>query len=884
MDERIQDPSQQPVANPFAYQTGPEWYSSTHNGQAPPTTYPFYGLRNLFGLASPEETAFRDGYQSMLQQWNYSNQNRMAHQGALDAELEKNRRQAPTWNQLTEDQLKATLPTAPLVQVQGPGAPVRPVQPQEPMYGLKPPAPYEAPGEGLAFRPMAPSNQGATEGPQLTSRHGVTTQNLDQKVSPYAQVLLKEESVRNIYQQKQEQLSADAASLLFRAAGHNISPQQLPAFMTGAEHHAMLTAMGQMAGPEDIRQSYLQAGVKMPVGADARPINAATLRNNIDVLSKANMPHSVDLETRLATTMAPDIKSFEQTEGRLVTPKDLERWAADGSFPEAKIGQTFRVALDAEIWRREQLKTKLYAENRVNADLNAPEEIGKRQNAVLKSDLSQGKITHAPVGISKRDLRTQGYVEMTDKQLEEWKELNKTNAAAMIMFEYADQLAKATTPLEALGERFTLYGGALAKSNTIAAAYLDAKEAWSSSMARAYGGEVGVMTNPDIKRWEITMYRFGDTVEIKEAKKALFHSIYKIARDAQVAMLAGDISPEEARAKVDLAMKEIRPQVDAVGKASEEAEKQAKSPGGKDAAKAQTLYSELEKQGVLAPPAPTQQPLTLPGQPMDETTPFNPGARPAPIDPSQVQRPTGVPQPTAQLQPPPQATQLQAPPGQMPAAPPPPVAAPVPPPMATGPGYGVPQPQVSPSRPSDIQQNPVRQDYLQPPVAPPGPPAMPSGAGYGVPQPNVSPSRPNAVMQSPTRPDYLQPLGPETSPAPPQTSQLAPPTTAREADAGTLPPIASLARQTRLGQDFRDRVEPIDFAMLKDSYDIYRHNHNLQDLKADVHKVLGAYYEGPDLADAERSLLNTMLSMKDFPMNPPPSSRKGKGRRKKVAQ
>ena len=93
----------------------------------------------------------------------------------------------------------------------------------------------------------------------------------------------------------------------------------------------------------------------------------------------------------------------------------------------------------------------------------------------------------------------------------------------------ANALITATTPLEALKQRIQLTAGALTKSNPVAAAYEDSKEAFLDQVARTLGGARGVLTDKDIERLGRIFVTFGDTVATKDLKQQKLREILKAA-------------------------------------------------------------------------------------------------------------------------------------------------------------------------------------------------------------------------------------------------------------------------------------------------------------------------------------------------------------------
>jgi len=88
-------------------------------------------------------------------------------------------------------------------------------------------------------------------------------------------------------------------------------------------------------------------------------------------------------------------------------------------------------------------------------------------------------------------------------------------------------------------------------SNKDASLYMDQKTAFVGSLQKAFGGEVGVLTNQDIARVTASLPSFFDSKEVRDAKMAFINKMNDAADDAYAAIVNG-ASREEARDAVGM--------------------------------------------------------------------------------------------------------------------------------------------------------------------------------------------------------------------------------------------------------------------------------------------------------------------------------------------
>lgn len=170
-----------------------------------------------------------------------------------------------------------------------------------------------------------------------------------------------------------------------------------------------------------------------------------------------------------------------------------------------------------------------------------PLEQEKRANLFDRKAFLEGKIARLPPGTSKGAAAKADVIEITDKQMADVQTLDNATSDMGTLFKMADKLITAKTWKEAKGKQFfSLKGGAFTGMNSDAATYDKDVKAFSTNLARAFGHEKGVLTDADIARWVATIPTFGDTVQTKEAKKAVFNEIKDNAIRAQRRVIAGD--------------------------------------------------------------------------------------------------------------------------------------------------------------------------------------------------------------------------------------------------------------------------------------------------------------------------------------------------------
>lgn len=193
-----------------------------------------------------------------------------------------------------------------------------------------------------------------------------------------------------------------------------------------------------------------------------------------------------------------------------------------------------------------QAHAERYAAGRTSVMLGTPIPVEKRSNLIDRNEfLKHDKLVNPPQGATEGATRSGAYVEMTDKQREDWGNLVNSGATLQTLFDEVEPLITASNPAQAAKQFARLHLEAATKKNPQAATYLADSEAFSSRMARVFGSEVGVLTNPDVERWRRALPTFGDTKPVLAEKKRIFMSIYKQTKDMYKKKIAGEDYSED---------------------------------------------------------------------------------------------------------------------------------------------------------------------------------------------------------------------------------------------------------------------------------------------------------------------------------------------------
>ncbi len=208
--------------------------------------------------------------------------------------------------------------------------------------------------------------------------------------------------------------------------------------------------------------------------------------------------------------------------------------------PWDQLNQSQRVAVEAMKERRLQARTSAV----IQQGLPAPAE--KRSNLIDRDAfMKHDRLQQPPPGTTIGGTATGNYVEMTDKQRDDWGNIVNSGATLQTLFDEVEPLVTARTPGQAAKQFAELHLGAVSKKNPKAATYLADSEAFSSRMARVFGSEVGVLTNPDVIRWQRALPTFGDTQQVLQEKKQIFMKIYQQTKQMYKKKIAGEDYSED---------------------------------------------------------------------------------------------------------------------------------------------------------------------------------------------------------------------------------------------------------------------------------------------------------------------------------------------------
>jgi hypothetical protein len=164
----------------------------------------------------------------------------------------------------------------------------------------------------------------------------------------------------------------------------------------------------------------------------------------------------------------------------------------------------------------------------------------ERTGLLDRKSLLAGKYVRPAPGTSIGEANRGDYIEVSDKQMEQLRTLDKASADMDSMFDLVAPLIKANGWWDSVKQAGKLHGGAATGLIPDAATYQKNKAAASTTLAKGFGGETGVMTDTDITRWTNTMIEFGDTVAVMKSKRKLSMEIRDHAVQAQRRALAGD--------------------------------------------------------------------------------------------------------------------------------------------------------------------------------------------------------------------------------------------------------------------------------------------------------------------------------------------------------
>jgi hypothetical protein len=174
-----------------------------------------------------------------------------------------------------------------------------------------------------------------------------------------------------------------------------------------------------------------------------------------------------------------------------------------------------------------------------------------------------------PAGTTMEDITEAGAFAATPKQLEEISALDNVRVIVDTMDKTSQRLMTAGGPIEAAKQYASLKTGAFTKSNTLAATYQDQQAQFTGVLARALGGEKGVLTDIDIERVVKGQPLFRDTKGIRDLKMGTIKILLDTATDAKRRTITGKPPDPEIRKRID----KLLDVLDSYGGADEETRK-----------------------------------------------------------------------------------------------------------------------------------------------------------------------------------------------------------------------------------------------------------------------------------------------------------------------
>jgi hypothetical protein len=182
---------------------------------------------------------------------------------------------------------------------------------------------------------------------------------------------------------------------------------------------------------------------------------------------------------------------------------------------------------------------------RTGAERALPMEPKEASNLLMPNGQS------VPTGMTRAQAIAAGAREVTPQMREQLAGLDQARAIISGVDSMTKPLIQAKTALGAVRQQAVLQGGALAKTNPLAAMYLDSKQSFNGVLSRAIGGERGVLTDRDIIRITSSLPGFGDTATIRDAKIGMLRILLETATEAQKRVILGSQSLDEARTSID---------------------------------------------------------------------------------------------------------------------------------------------------------------------------------------------------------------------------------------------------------------------------------------------------------------------------------------------
>lgn len=163
-----------------------------------------------------------------------------------------------------------------------------------------------------------------------------------------------------------------------------------------------------------------------------------------------------------------------------------------------------------------------------------------------------------PIGkpLTNREARSGRYADIEPEQEKALRAIERTIPTIDTLFMQAKQLFTETDPARAVAQGSSKYIAGILKQNPAAGLYLDSREGFLSTISKALGSEVGVLTDRDINRVKVTFPSFGDTAQAVALKEQIIRNIVATQQESIRSEVVG--RPIEGyRTRMEVFLKEL---------------------------------------------------------------------------------------------------------------------------------------------------------------------------------------------------------------------------------------------------------------------------------------------------------------------------------------
>jgi hypothetical protein len=190
---------------------------------------------------------------------------------------------------------------------------------------------------------------------------------------------------------------------------------------------------------------------------------------------------------------------------------------------------------------------ELYSQGKMNVLMGSPVEPQVGETLYdRKAFEDSGQLIPRP-DVTNRTARSREVVRISEKNMDTLQEVEKSAVSLDQIFDFADRIVTAKTPTEATLQSARYLANSNAATRMVPgvfdpnmATYYDMVQALGNGLAKAFGGERGVLTNVDVTRWVNALPKPGDTVEVMAKKKDALRTLAQAALIAQRRAIAGD--------------------------------------------------------------------------------------------------------------------------------------------------------------------------------------------------------------------------------------------------------------------------------------------------------------------------------------------------------